>query len=201
MREILDGIYTWSWFSEEKQIAFNGLYVRSAGESVVVDPPPYEQSDLRHMEEIGAPEAILLTNVHHARRSGDLARHFGIPIKIHRADASSVDLPIAATFENGDHLGGGLVAVHVPDSKSPGETAFHHPSAGVLIVGDALIGKPAGEVSMLPPQKFPDPARARDGLKRLLDVSFDALLVGDGEPILHGGRKAVQDFLRTSKIT
>ena len=142
MKEILDGIYTWFWFSEEKKIAFNGLYVRSAGESVVVDPPPYEQSDLRQMEELGAPEAILLTNVHHVRKSADLARHFDIPIKIHRADASSVDVPIAATFQNGDHLGGGLVAVHVPDSKSPGETAFHHPAAGVLIVGDALIGKP-----------------------------------------------------------
>ena len=65
------------------------------------------------MEEVGAPEVILLANVHHVRRSGELARHFDIPIKIHLADASSVDVPIAAMFQNGDHLGGGVLVQRI----------------------------------------------------------------------------------------
>lgn len=198
MKEIVSDIYVWSWFSEEKQIAFNGFFVRSPAGAVLVDPPPYEPDDLRQMEELGAPVAILLTNVHHARQAAGLAKQFDIPIKIHEADARGVDVPVAATFQDGDSLGAGLVAVHVPDAKSPGETAFHLPTGGVLIVGDALIGKPAGEVTLLPPQKYPDPIKARDGVRRLLELSFEALLVGDGESILHNAPAAIQRFLQTS---
>ena len=73
MREIVEGIHTWSWFSPEKQISFNGFYVRSGSEAVVVDPPPYEKADLAQMNELGAPVAILLTNVHHGRLAAEVA--------------------------------------------------------------------------------------------------------------------------------
>ena len=146
MKEVLPGIHVWSWFSEEKRIDFNGTYVRGEGESVVIDPPLFTDEDLREMEQLGAPVAILLTNVHHARRSRRLAEKFGIPIRIHEADAAGVDAEIAGTFRDGDSLPGGLQAINVPDSKSPGETAFLVSRAKVLIVGDALLGKPPGKL-------------------------------------------------------
>ena len=93
-------------------------------------------------------------------------------------------------YQDGDRLEAGLTAVSVPDSKSTGETAFHQPSTGVLIVGDALIGKPAGRVSLLPAEKFSDPHRAREGVRRFLELSFEALLLGDGESSLQGGKQA-----------
>ena len=49
-----------------------------------------------------------------------------------------------------------------------------------FIVGDALIGKPPGAVSLLPAEKYADITKAREGLRRLLKYNFDSLLVGDG---------------------
>jgi glyoxylase-like metal-dependent hydrolase (beta-lactamase superfamily II) len=195
MRKIVEGIHTWSWFSTEKQISFNGFHVRSENEAVLVDPPAYEEADLAKMNELGAPVAILLTNVHHGRQAAALAEHFGIPIKIHESDAGGATVPVASTFKDGDALDGGLVAVHVPHAKSPGETAFHHQASGALIVGDALIGKPAGQVRLLPAAKLPDPVKALEGVRRILEVPFSALLLGDGESLVEGGHDAIQKFL------
>ena len=196
MKEIVSGIHTWSWFSEEKQIQFNGFYVEGEGEAVIVDPPPYQEADLAEMEALGAPVAILITNVHHGRQAAELARHFNIPIKMHEADAPSASVSVAATFKDGDALECGLVAVHMPHAKSPGETAFHQPSSGALILGDALIGKPAGQVRLLPPEKFADPVKALQGVRRILDVPFSALLLGDGESLVKGGHDAIRKYLK-----
>ena len=195
MKEIVEGIYTWSWFSKEKQIPFNGFYVRSGGEAFIVDPPLYGESELAEMEAMGAPVAILLTNVHHGRRSAELAEHFGIPIRIHESDAAGAAVEVTSTFKDGDVLECGLVAVHVPHAKSPGETAFHHQASGALIVGDAIIGKPAGQVRLLPAEKLPEPVKALEGVRRILDVPFSALLLGDGESLVEGGHDAIRKYL------
>lgn len=64
-----------------------------------------------------------------------------------------------------------------------------------MIVGDALIGKPPGAVSLLPAEKYPDAAKVKDGLRRLLKYNFDGLVVGDGTSILAGGKPVVERFL------
>ena len=195
MKEILPGVHAWSWFSEKKGLDFNGLYIRSGQEAVVVDPPPFAGETARLMERLGAPRAVLLTNRDHARASAELAARFGIPIRIHEKDAPLVSVPLGTPFKDGEILEAGLRAVHVPDAKSPGETAFHFADARALIVGDAVIGRPAGALSLLPAEMFADAARARAGIRRLLDRPFEALLVGDGQSILEGGRAALETFL------
>ncbi|HEX9154857.1 MAG TPA: hypothetical protein VF819_04790, partial [Nitrospira sp.] len=67
---------------------------------------------------------------------------------------------------------------------------------GILIVGDALIGKPAGALSMLPTEKYADAAKAKEGLRRLLKYNFDAILVGDGTSILTGAKQSVERVLQ-----
>jgi hypothetical protein len=66
----------------------------------------------------------------------------------------------------------------------------------VLIVGDALIGKPAGAVSMLVAEKYADIGKARDGLRRLLKYNFETLLVGDGTSIMTGAKAVVERALQ-----
>ncbi len=195
MKEIVTGIYTWSRYSEEKGIDFNGLFVRGSDGCVIVDPPPCSSEILDRMKELGPPTEIIITNRHHVRGARDIAAHFGIPIRINEADASLIDPPAAGTFRDGDMLTAGLKAIGVPDGKSPGETALHAAWAGALILGDALIGKPPGRLSMLPPEKFSDPKRAREGIRRLAEVQFDALLLGDGASFPQGGRAALLEFL------
>ena len=195
MEEIVPGIHTWSWFSEEKGIDFNGFYVRGPEGSVIVDPPQYSEDDLGQMDRLGAPQAIVISNGHHLRKAHDLAAHFGAPICIHEADASMIDPAPDGTFRDSHALPAHLTAIGIPDGKTPGETALHIPWANAVILGDALIGKPAGCLNLLPPGKFKDPVKAREGLRRLLDIPFETILVGDGVPILRRGKEALREFL------
>ncbi len=195
MKERLPGIYQWSWFSSEKGIDFNGLYVRLGENTLLIDPPPFGEGDEAEIRRLGAPRAILITNRHHGRRAPQCRELFGSSLLVPAADAPHFTTQVDGTFEPGDGLPGGFVAVAVPDSKSPGETALHHPKMKLLILGDALIGKPAGELSFLPQTMFADMPKAREGIRTLLTLDFDAVLVGDGESILSGAKAAVQRAL------
>ena len=107
-----------------------------------------------------------------------------------------MDLKPTRTFKDGELLPGGIWVIHLKDQKSPGESAlFIQQGKGILIVGDALIGKPAGSLRMLPAEKYADAAKAKEGLRRLLKYHFDAILVGDGTSILTGAKQAVEQTL------
>jgi hypothetical protein len=49
---------------------------------------------------------------------------------------------------------------------------------------------------MLAADKYADAQRAKEGLRRLLKYSFDAILVGDGVSILSGAKQAVERTLQ-----
>jgi len=195
VKKILPGIHTWSHHSTKKRIAFNGWCLSGAEGTVLVDPPPADGRTIKAIEKMGPVKAIILTNKDHVRASDELAGHFRAPVLIHHADAPLVTLRIGGLFVDGEMLPGGLQVIHVSGAKSPGECALLFPPAKALILGDALIGKPKGKLTMLPPEKFPDPSKAVEGVRALLEHAFDAVLVGDGAPIVKGGRKAIEDFL------
>jgi glyoxylase-like metal-dependent hydrolase (beta-lactamase superfamily II) len=196
MKELCDGVWTWSAFSAEKNLDFNGFMVADSSGNVLIDPPRMEGEVRERMLQLGAPRTILLTNKDHVRASREFGDLLGARIGIHELDATFLDFKPDFVFRDGVSLPGALLAVHVPDNKSPGETAFLlRRGGGVLILGDALIGEPAGRLRLLPPGKYADAEKARRGLFRLLDHSFDAVLVGDGVCIPSGGRAALQRFL------
>ena len=64
----------------------------------------------------------------------------------------------------------------------------------ILFLGDALIGKPPGEVPLLQSEKYAHIEKARAGIKVLDDLNFDSLLMGDGDPIVTGCKKAIERF-------
>lgn len=191
MREMLPGVHGWSWFSPEKGLDFNGVYASAGGEAVLIDPPPFGEGDEAEIERLGTPRTILVTNRHHVRRAAECRHRFGARVLLPAADAPLVPFQAEGVHSPGERLPGGFTAVAVPDSKSPGETAFHHPLLRLLVLGDALIGKPAGELSFLPPHMFADSAKAREGVRTLLELDFVAVLVGDGVSILSGAKEAI----------
>lgn len=196
MHEIVPGIWTWRVHDATRGIDFNGWYVRSGGDAVVVDPPSAEERDLASIQEMRRPGMVLLTNKHHTRASLSFRERFDCPVHVPEKDAPLMEAAYQGTFRGGEVLSCGLLAVAVPDGKTPGETALLFPSGeGALIVGDAVLGKPGGSLSMLPAEKFKDPAAAKRGLRVLLEHRFDALLLGDGQPFPSGGRKALEAFL------
>ena len=196
MKPILPGIATWSWFSEEKQINFNGHLLDVGEHRILVDPPPLSDADLSQLRNAGQIDYILLTNRDHERESARYKDALNTRVYVPQSDAPEMSVTPEKTFVDGELLPGGIWVVHLSHQKSPGESAlFLQQGRGILIVGDALLGKPEGSVSMLPAEKYADPAKAREGLRRLLKYNFDSLLVGDGISILAGAKAIVAQAL------
>ncbi len=197
MKPVLPGIATWSWFSEDKQIDFNGHLLDVGEHRILVDPPPLPDADLSQLKAAGRVDYILLTNRDHERETARYRDELGTRVYVPHMDAPEMSVTPDKTFVDGELLPGGIWVIHLSDQKSPGESAlFLQQGRGVLLVGDALIGKPAGSLSPLPDAKYADPAKARDGLRRLLKYKFDSLLVGDGTSIMTGAKAVVERALQ-----
>ena len=136
---------------------------------VLIDPliPPEEPGRFlefldRDVERLGRPVSILLTTESHARSSAELAARY----------SATFDLPPGVETHK---LGWG------------GERAYWLAPYRALVFGDALLGGPrvpadwAGE-------ELP---ALLDGLRSLLDLAPERLLVSHGEPVLEGGRQAL----------
>lgn len=196
MEQILPGIWQWSWFSDEKQLDFNGLFLAVGEHKILVDPPRMTaeaRAVVRRHEPI---DYIIVTNRDHIREAAVYQEELRCQLQVPEADAAQMDVKPAKTYKDGELLSGGIWAIQLKDQKSPGESAlFIERGRGVMIVGDALIGKPAGSVHLLPAEKYGDVQKAKDGLRRLLKYNFDSLLVGDGVSILVGGKQQVEQLL------
>ncbi|GJL53902.1 MAG: hypothetical protein NPIRA02_10340 [Nitrospirales bacterium] len=199
MKQILPRIWQWSWFSEDKHMDFNGYLLATGEHRILVDPPPLTPIEMTQVRQGESIDYIVVTNRDHEREAQMLQATLQCRLLIPEGDAGDMSVQADKTFKDGELLPGGIWVIHLADQKSPGESAlFLEYGKGVLIVGDALIGNPAGALSMLPAEKYADAAKAREGLRRLLKYSFDSLLVGDGVPILTNAKAAVEHVLHPS---
>jgi glyoxylase-like metal-dependent hydrolase (beta-lactamase superfamily II) len=193
MKQIAPGIQQWSFFSDEKQLDFNGLLLTMNDHRILVDPPPLDTEARMAVRKGPSLDYIVLTNRDHLRESEACRREFQAKVYVPSADAAQMDITPDKTYEDGELLPGGLWVIHLEGMKSPGESAlFLERGKGILIVGDALIGKPPNHLSLLAAEKLPDIGKAKEGLRRLLKYNFDMVLVGDGASILTEGKEAVR---------
>jgi glyoxylase-like metal-dependent hydrolase (beta-lactamase superfamily II) len=192
MREVLPDIFTWAWFSDRFKYDFNGHFIRHPSGNVVVDPVEPSDTDLAELVEHGVAR-VLLTNRNHYRACAKVRAATGARVAIHPADAGFVrerEVEVDDALEVGQRVGPFTVVSAA--GKSPGEVALHWPERRLLLVGDACAGNPPGELGLLPAKAIDDAAQLGRSLAALLALDFDALLVGDGVPILEGGKAALQ---------
>lgn len=197
MQQILPDVFTWSWFSEPHGYNFNGYLIRDANGNLCVDPVQPDERDLAEIERIGVAK-ILLTNRNHARASNTVRERTGAPVAIHADDAPharSQGTVNDAELQIGEKVGP-LVVAPAP-GKSPGEIVLHWPERRLLFVGDAVIGNPPGQCALLRDKVMDDPPRLRRSVRDLLDLDFDALLFGDGTPILHEAKARLRELVET----
>lgn len=195
MREIVEGIYTWSRFAEPQGYDFNGYFLRHDTGNIVIDPVEPEPEDLETLSEEGVA-TILLTNRNHSRAANKVRAATGAQTGIHSSDADyaqSQGCVIDVAISVGE-LWGPLLVIPAP-GKSPGEVVLHWPDRRILFVGDAVVGNPPGRLSLLPEEKLDDPGRLRESLRALRAVDFDCLLTGDGVPILSGAGAVFDDLI------
>lgn len=204
MREILPGLYHWKVYNP---------YIKDKVDSywAVLDPPvlidPMEPPEgLDAFRRVHPPAHIFLTNRLHDRHCQRYIDTFETTVWCHRAglhEFQDGSLTVTA-FEHGADLPGGVKAIEV-GVLCPEETAFHLPiDGGVLAIGDALV-RWEGELGFVPDFLLgDDPPAIRAGIRDAFiricrDFDFDHLLFAHGEPLVGGGKVALQRYLESLK--
>ncbi len=197
MRDIVSKILTWPWFSEPHGYNFNGHLLRDPGGNICIDPVEPTQDDMNALVREGVAW-IILTNRNHSRAANRVRARTGARTVIHANDADHARNQ-GTELDDGLNLGDTVGPFEVVDAagKSTGEVSLLWPVRRILIVGDAIIGNPPGQCGLLPERVMDDPARLRRNVRKLLDLDFDILLVGDGESILQNAKARLKELVET----
>jgi len=197
MREIVDGILHWTWFSEKHGYDFNGYFVPEA--RLAVDPVELTDEARARLAADGV-ETIVLTNRNHFRDAARLRALTGARVLVHDADAGFVrgkGVEVDGAIADGDTVGP-FTAIGVP-GKSPGEVALHWPARRLLVVGDACVGAPPGALRLLPDAVIDNKTQLQASLRALAArlPDLEVLLVCDGAPILSSANAALRALVAT----
>ncbi|MCG3172178.1 MAG: hypothetical protein GMKNLPBB_00324 [Myxococcota bacterium] len=198
LKQISSRVWMWQVFNEERMYNFNSWCLKLDQGLVIIDPLRLEEEDLTRIAALGPVLSIIITNRDHRRQAWRFKQRFGAPILCHQDDAASMDIPVDGTFRNGERLYDSLQVIQVPHSKSPGESAIYWADEKSLFVGDSIIADPPGKLRLLPPYKYPDPDKAREGVRVLKGLEVQRFLPGDGEPILESAQEVLGNFLAAS---
>ncbi len=193
---LMDGVWLWSIFSEEKELFFNGYLIETEpGKSILIDPPCGGEEVLEAFRMLPRPERIIITNRDHERAASAFKALFQSPVYAHELDAPLLNQPPDQVYRDGELFPGGWQAILLQDQKSPGECALYQPQRRMLVLGDALIGQSTHHLSMLPSDKYASKRDALQGLQPLRKLAVITVLPCDGDPILHDGNAVIIDAL------
>ena len=190
---LIDNVMRWSVYNEEKGLFFNGYVMDTPAGAYVVDPPSADERVFAGIEQhFGRPAAVVVTNRDHERASDAFRQRYSCPVMASEADCALLEIPAEERLQ--ETLPGGWKVLSLVHQKSPGEVALFNVEKRMLLLGDALISKQAGVLTMLPAEKYADPSKAREGLNVLQSLDVDVILPGDGEPVLQGGKQVLAQF-------
>ncbi len=199
METILGDVFTWSWFSEPHGYNFNSILLRDPRGNVCVDPVEPNDQVLSELVRLGVSR-ILITNRNHVRAANKIRERTGARAYIHPDDAAYAKgqgAVLDGELREGEKIGA-LEVIGV-SGKSPGEVALLWPERKALIVGDAVIGNPPGQLSLLRERVMDDPARLRRSVEQLLALDFDTILVGDGVFVIGGAKQRLRELVASFK--
>ena len=149
------------------------------------------------IESLGEPQLLVITNHTHWRQTPDLLSRWDVPVAAHEVEVPRLPR-VDRTLADGERLPGGWRVLFVP-GKTRGEIALHCPAdGGILLVGDTLIGEPAGRVRILADEKIEDKAALLVSLRRIAELEVETLLVGDGRSILSAAGPLVRDLIESA---
>jgi hypothetical protein len=188
-------LFSWSVFDEKRDVDFHSVFWKSPHGNVVIDPLPLSEHDRRHIEALGGVQDIVITNSDHVRGAAELSAASGARVWGPALELNRLSHLEAHAASDGQQPIAGLEVFELHGSKTPGELALlieHH----TLVVGDLVRGQRAGRLNLLPDAKLTNRAAALQSLRRLTELGgVDAVLVGDGWPVFHGGRHALNALL------
>jgi hypothetical protein len=188
-------LFGWSRFDESRNVDFCSVaWIRTAG-NVVIDPLPMSEHDRAHLAALGGAALIVITNSDHTRGAQSLARDFQAPLYGPRAERDRFPFPCDHWLGDGAEPVPGLHVFEMHGSKTPGELALVLERT-TLITGDLVRAQMGGKLNLLPDAKLTDRAAALASVKRIVDAcpEIETVLVGDGWPVFHDGRRALAEL-------
>jgi hypothetical protein len=199
MNELVPDLFAWTAFHEGIEMEVSSYFV--AGEAATLIDPKLPDGGVQAIEAIGLPQAIVLTNRHHLRDSEPLAEAFGCPILCHEDGLHEFAHggPSVTGFGFGDNLRPGVRALEV-GVITPEETALHiDVGGGAMAFADGII-RYGGEIGFVADSLLGDDPGGvkrgvRESVRRLLEQDFETVLFAHGDPIVSGGKAALERFL------
>jgi glyoxylase-like metal-dependent hydrolase (beta-lactamase superfamily II) len=204
---IAEGLWRWTtrhpeWTPDADWPAEVGcVYYEAADAVVLVDPlvpaDPSERDRFwraldRDVGEAARPLAVLLTVFWHERSAQELVdRYDDATLWAHQQALERLDARVTNPFLVGDPLPGSVEA-HQADRRD--EVLLWIGEHRTLVAGDVLLGGDDGGVRLCPDSWLPDgvdPREFRAGLRSLLDLPIERILVSHGHPVLANGRDAL----------
>jgi hypothetical protein len=207
VRRLADGLYRWTarhpeWHPGEFGAEVACYAAAVDGGTLLIDPLVLGDDDAERLDGVVAGRvSILVTIPYHVRSSEQLAARYrgrihGHPSVTSRLGSTSRFTAMAA----GGRLPGGATA-HEIGSPRRQETPVFLPSHGALVFGDAVV-EAAGRLHVWVEPPVDTAARRRwyrdrlvPSLRPLLELSPRRVLVTHGEPVLRGGRAALEQAL------
>jgi hypothetical protein len=187
----------WSCFDQSRNIDFCSVAWIRPGGNVLIDPLPMSEHDRAHLASLGGATLIVITNSDHTRGAQGVAREFRAVLCGPRAERDNFPFPCERWLGEGDAPVPGLHVLELHGSKTPGELALVLEST-TLITGDLVRGQVGGKLNLLPEAKLVDRAKAIASVKRIVDdyPGIETVLVGDGWPLFHEGRRELAALCR-----
>ncbi|HZY99131.1 MAG TPA: cupin domain-containing protein [Candidatus Baltobacteraceae bacterium] len=176
----IPGAWMWSAWQPDRGIAFNSYLFEREGGCVAVDPLPLDDESIQHISKLGGVHTIVITNPDHERGARALRERFG-----------ARDAKVVA----GEEAFAGARAIALPHGKTEDEIALYLDEHQAAVIGDALIGAPAGSLSLLPAEKLADRDRFVLTLRQLCGLQLRTLLLCDGQPLFGGADAAIGALL------
>jgi hypothetical protein len=190
-------MYCWSVFDEQRNIDFHSFLWERPGGNLVVDPLPMSEHDHQHLLSLGGVATIVITNSDHVRDTAALRSRTGAKVVGPAGERETFPIECDRWVQEGEQIVPGLVAYAMQGSKTAGELAILLEET-TLITGDLVRCHDGGKLTILPPGKLSNQQKAIESVEALAALpDIEAVLLGDGWPIFHGGAAALADLAAT----
>jgi glyoxylase-like metal-dependent hydrolase (beta-lactamase superfamily II) len=205
LSQIAPGLWRWTAWHEEWKQDVGSVYWETSEDVVVIDPlVPTADADRfwraldRDVERADGAVHVLITIFWHARSAAEVVHRYGARLWAPRRARAAIERRTGAVtdlFRPGDPLPGGMEAL--PTARST-EVVYWLPGCRAVVPGDVILGAEGGGLRLCPDSWLPGStgqSQLRSSLQPLLDLPVERVLVSHGEPVLRGGRQALERIL------
>jgi uncharacterized cupin superfamily protein len=147
------------------------LFITGAG-NVLVDPLPFDEAAHAELERLGGIERVVVLSDGRDAVAREIAERHSVRL--------------ISTPAHRDALFEGAKAIALLDQRRDGEFAISISAHQVVVAGSAVVGSPAGALSLPEESEYANARKAALGLRRILREDPQTLLVAVGEPIFSG---------------